>query len=144
MKKIISATFFIAISIFATGLFAQEMDADQLKNFQTDNLQNLEKVFTDEDYNKCFNIKAQSLDLLTLSVHYEKKNNFNFLLTKTKDMNRTCGSDTALMTAAKYGRTEMAKELLKKGAKKSLKNSYGETAKDIAVKNKNLDLAKIL
>nr|WP_314495427.1 ankyrin repeat domain-containing protein [uncultured Chryseobacterium sp.] len=144
MRKIISATLLIAISIFANSLFAQEMPADQLRIFQTDNLQEFKNVFTKDDYNKCFNIKERSYDLLTLSVQYDKKNIFDFLINNTTDINRTCGSDAALMKAATYGRSEMAKALLKKGASKSLKNSNGETAKEIALKNNHTQLAKIL
>lgn len=144
MKNIISAVLFIAISIFTTELSAQQMAADQLKNFQTDNLSNLKNTFTEADFNKCFNLKDKSVDLLTLSVNYERKNNFDFLIGKTTDIDRACGNENALMKAARYGRTEMAKQLLKKGASKSLKNSNGETAKEIALKNNHAQLAKIL
>lgn len=144
MKKIISATLFIAISIFANGLFAQEMPANQLKSFQQDNLQEFKTAFTQEEYNKCFNIKDRSYDLLSLAVRHERKNNFAFLINNTTDINRVCGNNTPLIVAATYGRLDMAKALLKKGASKSTKNSKGETAKDIAIKNNHPELAKIL
>lgn len=144
MKKFISATLFIALSFFANGLFAQEMPSDQMRNFQTDKLENLKKAFTEADYNKCFNVKEKSADLLTMSVNHDRKNNFDFLITKTKDIDRTCGGENALMNAARYGRTEMAKVLLQKGANKSLKNTYGETAKEIAIKNNHPEVASIL
>jgi hypothetical protein len=140
MKKIISATFFIAISFLANGLFAQEMPASQLKSFQTDQL----KAFNKNDYNKCFNIKEASYDLLSLSIRHERKNNFASLINATTDINRTCGYETPLMTAARFGRVEMAKTLVKKGADKSLKNSSGDTAKEIALKNNHPELAQIL
>ncbi len=144
MKNTISATLFVIISIFANGLSAQEMPGEQMRDFQTGNLQTLKNAFTETDFNKCFHIKEQSADLLTLSVNHNKKNNFDFLIDKTTDINRACGNENALMTAARYGRTEMAKELLKKGADKSLKNANGETAKEIAIKNKFSELAEIL
>lgn len=144
MKKIISATLLIAVSIFANGLFAQEMPGNQMRIFQTDNLLEFKKAFTKDDYNKCFNIKERSYDLLSLSVKHERKNNFAFLINNTTDINRICDKETPLMVAATYGKLEMAKALLKKGANKSLKNSNGETAKDIAIKNKHTELAKVL
>jgi hypothetical protein len=144
MKKIISATLLIAISIFANGLMAQEMPANQLKSFQQDNLQEFKTAFTKEEYNKCFNIKDRSYDLLSLAVRHERKNNFAFLINNTTDINRVCGNNTPLIVAATYGRIDMAKALLKKGASKSTKNSKGETAKDIAIKNNHPELAKIL
>ena len=144
MKKIISATLIVTISIFANGLMAQEMPANQLKSFQQDNLQEFKTAFTPEEYNKCFNIKDRSYDLLSLAVRHERKNNFAFLINNTTDINRVCGNNTPLIVAATYGRIDMAKALLKKGASKSTKNSKGETAKDIAIKNNHPELAKIL
>ncbi|MCI3938211.1 ankyrin repeat domain-containing protein [Chryseobacterium aahli] len=144
MKKIISATLLLAISIFANGLFAQQISKDQMKIFQTDNLQEFKTAFTQQEYNKCFNIKDRSYDLLSLAVRNERKNNFAFLINNTTDVNRVCGNNTPLIVAATYGRIDMAKALLKKGASKSVKNSNGETAKDIAIKNNHPELAKIL
>jgi ankyrin repeat protein len=144
MKKIISATLLLAISIFADGLFAQEISKDQMKIFQTDNLQDFKKVFKKDDFNKCFAIKENSYDLLAMSVKYERKNIFNFLLSNTTDVNRLCNNQSPLMVAARYGKAEMAQSLLKKGADKTLKNANGETAKDFAVKYEKANLASIL
>lgn len=144
MKKIISATLFMAISMFANGLFAQEISKNQMKIFQTDNLQEFKKVFKKEDFNKCFSIKENSYDLLALSVKHERKNIFNFLLSNTTDINRMCNNQSPLMVAARYGKADMAQSLLKKGANKTLKNASGETAKDFAVKYEKADLSKIL
>jgi len=144
MKKIISATLFMAISMFANSLFAQEISKDQLKTFQTDNLQEFKKVFNADDYNKCFTVKENAYDLLALSVKYERKNIFGFLLNNTTDINRTCNNQSPLMVAARYGKAEMAQSLLKKGASKTVKNASGETAKDFAVKYEKANLIKIL
>lgn len=144
MKKIISATLFMAISMFANGLFAQEISKNQMKIFQTDNLLDFKKVFKTDDFNKCFAIKENSYDLLALSVKYERKNIFNYLLSNTTDINRICNNQSPLMVAARYGKADMAQSLLKKGANKTLKNANGETAKDFAVKYEKADLSKIL
>lgn len=143
MKNIISATLFLAVSIFANGLSAQ-VSKEQMKIFQTDNLQDFKKVFKKDDFNKCFAIKENSYDLLALSVKYEKKNIFNFLLNNTTDVNRICNNQSPLMVAARYGKADMAQSLLKKGADKNLKNANGETAKDFAVKYEKADLTSIL
>ncbi|WP_332453725.1 ankyrin repeat domain-containing protein [Chryseobacterium aquaticum] len=144
MKKIISATLFMAISMFANGLFAQEISKNQMKIFQTDNLLDFKKVFKTDDFNKCFAIKENSYDLLALSVKYERKNIFNYLLSNTTDINRMCNNQSPLMVAARYGKADMAQSLLKKGANKTLKNANGETAKDFAVKYEKADISKIL
>jgi len=144
MKKIISATLLLAISIFANGLFAQEISKDQMRIFQTDNLDGFKKVFKKDDFNKCFAIKENSYDLLALSVKYERKNIFNFLLGNTTDVNRLCNNQSPLMVAARYGKADMAQSLLKKGANKTLKNANGETAKDFAVKYEKANLTNLL
>ncbi|CAD7809181.1 hypothetical protein CHRY9390_01955 [Chryseobacterium aquaeductus] len=144
MKKIISATLLIAISIFGNGLLAQEMSGNQMRIFQTDNLQEFKKVFKKEDFNKCFAIKENSYDLLAFSVKYERKNIFNFLLSNTTDVNRICNNQSPLMVAARYGKADLAQSLLKKGADKNLKNANGETAKDFAVKYEKANLTAIL
>lgn len=144
MRNIITTTLIFGISMFANTLFAQQVSKDQMKIFQTDNLQQFKTAFTQQEYNKCFNIKDRSYDLLSLAVRHERKNNFAFLINNTTDVNRVCGNNTPLIVAATYGRIDMAKALLKKGASKSAKNSNGETAKDIAIKNNHSELAKIL
>lgn len=144
MKKFISATLFIAISLFANGLFAQEISKNQMKIFQTDNLQNFKKAFNKDDYNKCFAIKENSYDLLALSVKYERKNIFNFLLSNSSDINRICNNQSPLMVAARYGKQDMAKSLIAKGANKTLKNANGETAKDFSVKYEKADVTNLL
>lgn len=144
MKKIISATLLIAISIFGDGLLAQEISGNQMRIFQTDNLQEFKKVFKKEDFNKCFAIKENAYDLLALSVKYERKNIFNFLLSSTTDVNRICNNQSPLMVAARYGKADLAQSLLKKGADKNLKNANGETARDFAVKYEKANLTAIL
>jgi len=144
MKRILTTTFIFGIFVFSNILFAQEVSKEQRRVFQTDNLEAFKKVFKKDDLNKCLSTKENSYDLLALSVKYEKKNIFNFMLANSTDINRVCNNQSPLMVAAKYGKLNMAKSLLKKGANKSLKNANGETAKDIAVKNQKSDLAAIL
>jgi hypothetical protein len=55
-----------------------------------------------------------------------------------------CPGMTALALATKYNRIESVKLLLDRGAKVDIKNSEGDTAYDIAVKNANGQLADIL
>ncbi|WP_292008345.1 ankyrin repeat domain-containing protein, partial [Chryseobacterium sp.] len=96
------------------------------------------------DYNKCFSIKENSYNLLAYSVKYERKNVFNYLLNNNADVNQICDNQSPLMVAGRYGKTDMAKTLLKKGANKNLKNERGETAKDFAAKYENPAVAEIL
>lgn len=144
MKKIVLATLLIAISVFANGLFSQEISKDQMRIFQTDNLENIKKVFTKDDFTKCFQIKETSYDLFSLSVKHQRTNVFNYLLANKTDVNKSCSDVTPLMYAAMYGYIDSAKILIKNGAKKDTKDKNGMTAKDYAIKYNKTAIATIL
>jgi len=143
MKKIITATLLFGLSIFANGLFAQELSAEQLKTFQTDRVENIQKVFSQEDFSKCFKVSGVSMNLLSLSIKTNKTNAFNELV-KSTDVNKSCNDVTPLMYAGAAGNMDAAKMLIKYGAKKDTKDSKGKTAKDYALKNKQATVALIL
>lgn len=143
MKNIITATLLFGVSLFANGLFAQEMSSDQIKAFQTDDIESITKVFNNDDFTKCFQNKGTSYDLLSLSIKSQKKNIFNYLIDKA-DVNKSCNGMTPLMHAAMSGNMDAAKILLKFGANKDTKDSKGKTAKDYALQYKQSAIAMIL
>ena len=57
---------------------------------------------------------------------------------------REAYNTTLLMTAAREGRTEIVKLLLKHSARVLLRNDFGKTALDYAVTNSYSDIAKAL
>lgn len=144
MKKIIISTLLFGISVFAGALSAQKISKDQMRVFQTDDVEAFKKIFNKDDFNKCLAVKENSYDLLSFSIKYERKNLFNFLLNNTTDINRICNNQSPLMVAARYGKAEMAKSLVHAGADKTLKNANDEVAKDFAVKYQKNDLISIL
>jgi ankyrin repeat protein len=144
MKKIITTTLLFGLSIFANGLFAQEMSSEQLKTFQTDNVENIKKVFNADDFTKCFQVKGKSYDLFSLSIKFDRKNVFNYFLDNKVDVNKSCSDVTPLMYAAISGQMDTAKMLLKYGANKGTKDKNGKTAKDHALANKQTTVALIL
>jgi len=143
MKKIITATLVLGLSIFANGLFAQELSQEQSKAFTTDNLESFQKVFNQEDFSKCYTVNGTKINLLSLSVKENKRNTFNYLVNKV-DVNKSCTDVTPLMYAAISGNMDAAKILMKFGAKKDIKDSKGKTAKDHAVKNKQSAMTLVL
>ncbi|WP_292010556.1 hypothetical protein [Chryseobacterium sp.] len=50
MKKIISTTFVLGISLFANSLWAQQISKDQMKAFQSDNVEVFKTAFSKNDY----------------------------------------------------------------------------------------------
>ncbi|WP_449389188.1 ankyrin repeat domain-containing protein [Chryseobacterium lineare] len=143
MKKIITATLLFGLSIFANGLFAQELSAEQLKAFTTDNPESFQKVFNQEDFSKCYTVNGTKTNLLSLSVKENKKNTFNYLVNKV-DVNKSCSDVTPLMYAATSGNMDAAKILMKFGAKKDIKDNKGKTAKDYAAKSKQSAMVSVL
>jgi len=144
MKKIISTTFIFLGFLFANLVSAQEISKQQMAIFQTDNVDSFKATFPKDDYNKCFTIKENSYSLLSLSIKHDKKNILDYLLTNEVDLNKACGNQTPLMVAARYGKSDFAKLLLKKGANKNAKNEKGETAKDFSVQYNHPEMASIL
>ncbi|WP_050009558.1 ankyrin repeat domain-containing protein [Flavobacterium sp. B17] len=143
MKKIITATLLFGLSIFANGLFAQELSSEQLKAFTTDNPESFQKVFNQEDFSKCYTVNGTKTNLLSLSVKENKKNTFNYLVNKV-DVNKSCSDVTPLMYAATSGNMDAAKILMKFGAKKDIKDNKGKTAKDYAAKSKQSAMVSVL
>ncbi|VAW66326.1 hypothetical protein MNBD_GAMMA11-1381 [hydrothermal vent metagenome] len=61
------------------------------------------------------------------------------------DLNiRNIEGTTPLMAAAEYGVEDIAKILLENGAETTVVNNNNESAYDIAIKNKHLNIAKLL
>ena len=144
MKKIITSVLLFGVVAFTNSLFAQELSGEKMKVFQTDNIENIKKVFDKDDFTKCFGIKDVSYNLLSLSARFNRTNVINYLLANKTNVNKTCSDTTPLMYAAKYGYTDLVKLFLEKGAKKDLKDNNGNTAKDHAIKNNHPETAALL
>jgi len=144
MKKIISTSLVFGFCIFTNFLLAQQISKKQINAFQSDNVESFKATFPKEEYNKCIAVKESSYNLLAYSIKYEKNNIFNYLLNNGADVNKECDNQTPLMVAARYGKAEMGKVLLKKGANKNAKNSKGQTAKDFSVQYKHPEFAAVL
>ncbi len=144
MKKIISTTFVFLGFLFANLFSAQEISKEQMIAFQSDKVDTFKAAFPKDNYNKCLSIKENSYSLLSLSVKHDKKNILDYLLNNEADLNKVCDNQTPLMVAARYGKSDFAKVLLKKGADKNAKNGKGETAKDFAVQYNHPEMTSIL
>lgn len=143
MKKICTAAIFAAVA-FAGTLSAQEVSKTQRVAIQSDEVSQFKTAFAKADYDKCMNVKELSVTMLSYSIKYHRNKIAKFLLANNADINKSCDGMTPLMTAAKYGNTEMVKALLNKGADKTRKNADGKTAKELAVEMKETSAAAAL
>lgn len=67
-----------------------------------------------------------------------------YLINQGADLKKMSNKKTPLMYAAKYGRLEIAKLLIQKGANKNSLSPRGKTALDYAKKYKQTDLILLL
>ena len=93
-----------------------------------------------------FDFDDEGVSIFDLSVTYNNIEMVNFLISKGLDVNKTTRRSgfTALMAAACYGRVEIAKILLEKGAKQETIDAKGFTAMDFARKMNKKSVLKIL
>lgn len=141
MKKLI----FVVFTMTTVTFSAQELTNQMKTMIKSDNTDEFSTFIKAEDINKCFNIKGDKYSLLSLAIKMDSEKFFDKLVSEKADLNFVCDNKTPLMFAAKYGKTEMLKELLKNGADKSAKSSSrGETAMDYAVKYKQSEIIELL
>ncbi|MBS1549535.1 MAG: ankyrin repeat domain-containing protein [Bacteroidetes bacterium] len=125
-------------------MYGQELNKEQVSAFKEDNVVQFQKSFSDNQINQCFMIKEGSYNPLVISIKLETKNVFKYLLEHGADVNKICDNKTPLMFAAKYGKLEMVKQLLAKGAQKDLKNTKGYTALDYAKRENFQEIVQLL
>lgn len=128
----------------ATLMFSQELSTDLKFMLKNDEPREFSTYVKKNDLNKCFKIKEEPYSLLALSIKLESKKVFERLIEEKADLNLACDEKTPLMFAAKYGKVDLAKILLKNGADKNLKTSKGLTALDYAKKYEQKELVEIL
>lgn len=94
--------------------------------------------------NDCFDIDGTSYSLFAISIRMDKPKILETLISNKADLNKVCNDKTPLMYAAKYGKLEAAKALVKAGADLKIANQDKETALDYAIKYKNKELETYL
>ncbi|MBB5396677.1 ankyrin repeat domain-containing protein [Mucilaginibacter sp. AK015] len=136
MKKIFNILFFLLIANYG---FGQEVPVE-LQAIGQDDAEQLSTLITNNNINACY---LEKYTLLAETIRLNANNCFQLLIEKGADLNKVCGDYfPPIMFAAKYGRLEMLKTLLAKGANKnyhyhgSLKQFEGETPLSYAEKNK--------
>ncbi|WP_157859467.1 ankyrin repeat domain-containing protein [Chryseobacterium angstadtii] len=116
MKKIISTTFLLAISVTFNMLSAQELSKKQMQAIQSDDIALFKKSFVKGDYNKCFALKDETFSALGFSSLYGRNNIVKFLLDNQAEVNKACSGKTALAWAKLGNKEQTAQLLIQKGA----------------------------
>lgn len=138
--------FTIALVLMSYFSFAQTFSEELKSALKTDNAVDLlaEIKAKKLSLNDCFNMEGTSYSLFAISIRMDKTKIFETLLANKADLNKVCNDKTPLMYAAKYGKLEAAKALVKAGADLKVVNQDKETALDYAIKYKNKELETYL
>tara|TARA_R110002073_G_scaffold108336_3_gene243421 strand:+ start:88595 stop:89773 length:1179 start_codon:yes stop_codon:yes gene_type:complete len=105
----------------------------------------LDKIVTEGSLNTCFDIEEQyAVNYLALSIENNSFTSLQYFVEKGADIELACFDKTSLMYAVKYGRFEMVKYLLAKGADINKVSVEGKTAFDYAIKYKHPEIETFL
>ncbi len=93
-----------------------------------------------------FDFDAEGVSIFDMAITYNNRWMVTYLLEKGLDVNKTNRKSgfTALMAATCYGRVEMVKLLLEKGANQYAKDAKGFTAIDFARKMNKKSVLELL
>jgi len=149
--KTIKILFFLLLTLSVKQLFAQEMPTDIAAALKADDTVKVAAYITEDNINNCYTEGNWQYSLLAQTVRYNAKKCFDLLIAKGADVNKACeGYVPPLMHAAKYGRLDMVKILVAKGANVHYKYSgaytpaNGETPLTYAEKNNQTAVADYL
>lgn len=141
----------LAICILSQTLFAQEMPAEMSAAIKADDSAKLATLITKEQVSACYQEGSWQYSPLSQTVRHNAVKCFNLLIAMGANVNKSCdGYVPPLMHAAKYGRLEMVKILVAKGADPHYKYSGayspadGETPLTYAEKNNQPAIADYL
>lgn len=116
-----------------------------IKSVKSGDLETIKRFLAkNEDINAYYNFKASDYTLLCAAVKAGQKEIVGYLVEKKADLNKMSNQKTPLMYAAKYGRLDIAKSLIQKGANKGLISPKGNTALDYAYKYEKSELITFL
>lgn len=141
MKKV-TLTALLILTTFLS--FSQISEKVLEQTFKFNNTQELLKELSNSNKNNCVKVNNNEYTLLALSIKHNNSKVFKILLSKKADLEKTCSGKTPLMYAAKYGRLNFLKRLIKKGADPHKKNSRGRTALDYANKYEKAEIVNYL
>jgi len=149
--KIIKTVLFIFLAFSASAVFAQELPADVKTDLKADDTTKFAAFITRDNINNCYTDGDWQYTLLAQAIRSNAKKCFDLLIEKSADVNNACeGYVPPLMHAAKYGRLDMVKILVAKGADIHYKYSgaytpaNGETPLTYAEKNNQTAVADYL
>ncbi len=93
-----------------------------------------------------FDFDYEGVSIFDIAITYDNQEMVEYLLSQGVDVNKTTRRSgfTALMAAACYGRVEIARTLLKKGANQYAKDTKGFTAIDFARKMNKKSILELL
>lgn len=104
----------------STKILIAQSQALEIAAVKADDVKQLSSLVNDKNLNACFPEGDYSYTLLAQAVRNNAQKCFDILISKGANVNTSCdGYVPPIMHAAKYGRLEMLKVLIAKGADKN-------------------------
>ncbi|PZR30059.1 MAG: hypothetical protein DI535_00740 [Citrobacter freundii] len=114
MKKI---ALVLALGFLFCHVHAQSLPAECDKAMKTDDLASFAKMVPAASVNSCYKVGEWDYSLLSLVIKANAQKCFAYLVEKGANVNISCnGYVPPLMHAVKYGKLDMVKMLVSKGA----------------------------
>jgi len=131
MIRLIRLSLVLAVILTAKTGVAQEMPAGITAAIKADDSAKLAPLLTKENVSACFLEGSWMYSPLSQAIRHNSMKCFNLLIAMGANVNKACdGYVPPLMHAAKYGRLEMVKILVAKGADPKYKYSGDYTPAD--------------
>lgn len=143
--------FVLFLSVLSRLSNAQELPAEIKTALKSDDVTKLATLINKDNINACYTEGNWQYSILSQTVRANARKCFDLVLEKGADVNKACeGYVPPLMHAAKYGRLDMVKVLVAKGAdvnyvyEGDYELANGETPLTYAEKYKMIEVADYL
>ena len=141
ITKITLITFFTVIH--GNISYGQEISKEIWNSIKDGKTENLDELISNENLDKCYEIKGSSYNYLAISVKLKSLESLKYFVKRKANLEGECTGKTPLMYAVKYGQLESVRCLLKNGADLNTTNN-GRTALDYAKKYDKSEIEKFL
>ncbi|CAM1372744.1 ankyrin repeat domain-containing protein [Tenacibaculum xiamenense] len=144
MKKTIKISLILFFSLFYKNIVtAQSISNEVLMAIKNENFQDLDKLITDDDLNKCYEVRGSSYNFLAISIKMKSLESLKYFVKRKANLEGECTGKTPLMYATKYGQLNAVKYLIENGASLETTNR-GRTALDYAKKYEQQEIENYL
>jgi len=120
------------------------LSSEILNAIKEGDVSKLKKIIPKESLNNCFEIEFDTRSLMAISIYEDSIESLKYFVEEGADLEHICENKTPLMYAAKYGRLDIVKYLLDKGADINVISIKGKTALSYSIQYESPEIEKYL